>query len=94
MTVITESESYLDLHVPPEEMVKYILDLMTLPHAEIAPSSAQRLARPPRSYASAKVQWLPDSRHWVEFTVVGSPFGARIKWILKTSWPPTKANST
>jgi hypothetical protein len=31
---------YLTLHVPPDEMVKYIQDLMTLPHGEIAASSA------------------------------------------------------
>jgi hypothetical protein len=45
-------------------------------------SSAQWQARPPRSYAGASVQWLPDSRHWVEFTVVGLPFGARISETL------------
>jgi hypothetical protein len=38
-------ERYLTLHVPPEEMVKYIQDLMTLPHAEIQPSSAMTLAQ-------------------------------------------------
>jgi hypothetical protein len=35
----------LDLHVPPDEMVKYIQDLMTLPHGEIAASSAMALAQ-------------------------------------------------
>lgn len=35
----------LDLHVPPDEMVKYIQDLMMLPHSEIAAGSAMRLAR-------------------------------------------------
>jgi hypothetical protein len=38
-------ERYLSLHVPPEEMVKYIQDLMTLPHADILPSSALTLAQ-------------------------------------------------
>ena len=34
---MTDSVSpYLNLHVPPDEMVKYIQDLMTLPHGEIA----------------------------------------------------------
>jgi len=28
---------YLNVHVPPDEMVKYIQDLMTLPQGEIAP---------------------------------------------------------
>src|SRR6202051_369972 len=36
---------YLKLHVPPDEMVKYIQDLMTLPHGEIAASSALTLAQ-------------------------------------------------
>ena len=36
---------YLTLHVPPDEMVKYIQDLMTLPHGEIAASSAMTLAQ-------------------------------------------------
>ncbi len=35
----------LDMHVPPDEMVKYIQELMTLPHAEIAVSSATTLAQ-------------------------------------------------
>jgi len=34
----------LTLHVPPDEMVKYIQDLMRLPHGEIAASTAQTLA--------------------------------------------------
>ena len=34
----------LDLHVPPEEMVKYIQDLMMLPQSEIAAGSAMALA--------------------------------------------------
>ena len=38
-------ERYMSLHVPPEEMVKYIQDLMTLPHAEIQPTSAMTLAQ-------------------------------------------------
>jgi len=36
--------SDLELPVPPEEMVKYIQELMTLPHADIEPSSALTLA--------------------------------------------------
>lgn len=36
---------YLNLSVPPEEMVKYIQDLMMLPHGEIAASSAMTLAQ-------------------------------------------------
>jgi hypothetical protein len=36
---------YLNLHVPPDEMVKYIQDLMTLPQGEIAAGSAMTLAR-------------------------------------------------
>ena len=36
---------YLELHVPPDEMVQYIQDLMTLPHGEIAASSAMTLAQ-------------------------------------------------
>jgi hypothetical protein len=36
---------YLDLHVPPEEMVRYIQDLMTLPQDEIAAGSALTLAQ-------------------------------------------------
>ncbi len=35
---------YLDLHVPPDEMVKYIQELMTLPQAQIAAGSAMTLA--------------------------------------------------
>lgn len=42
---MTESAPYLDLHVPPHEMVKYIQDLMTLPQGEIAAGSAMTLAR-------------------------------------------------
>src|SRR5271165_325942 len=45
MTSMTETAPYLSLHVPPDEMVKYIQDLMTLPHGEIAASSAMTLAR-------------------------------------------------
>jgi len=37
--------TYLDLHVPPDEMVKYIQDLMTLPQSEIAAGSALTLAQ-------------------------------------------------
>ncbi len=36
---------YLTLHVPPEEMVRYIQELMTLPQDEIAAGSAMTLAR-------------------------------------------------
>jgi hypothetical protein len=36
---------YLDLHIPPDEMVKYIQDLMTLPHDEIAAGTALSLAQ-------------------------------------------------
>ena len=36
--------SYLNLHVPPDEMVRYIQDLMTLPQREIAAGSAMTLA--------------------------------------------------
>ena len=42
---MTEPAPYLTLHVPPDEMVKYIQDLMTLPHGEIAASSAMTLAQ-------------------------------------------------
>ena len=42
---MTDTSAYLRLHVPPEEMVKYIQDLMTLPHGEIAASSAMTLAQ-------------------------------------------------
>src|ERR1700689_2689320 len=45
MRPMTETVPYLNLHVPPDEMVKYIQDLMTLPHGEIAASSAMALAR-------------------------------------------------
>jgi len=41
-----EAESpYLTLHVPPEEMVRYIQDLMTLPRSQIAANTAMTLAR-------------------------------------------------
>ena len=43
--VIDGLERYMSLHVPPEEMVKYIQDLMTLPHADIQPTSAMTLAQ-------------------------------------------------
>ena len=36
---------YLQLHVPPDEMVKYIQDLMKLPHDEIAADTALTLAQ-------------------------------------------------
>ena len=36
---------YSTLNVPPDEMVKYIQDLMTLPHGEIAAGSALALAQ-------------------------------------------------
>src|SRR5271163_1661964 len=36
---------YLNLPVPPDEMVKYIQDLMTLPQDEIAAGSALTLAQ-------------------------------------------------
>jgi len=39
------ASSYLNLHVPPDEMVRYIQDLMTLPHGEIAAGSAMTLAQ-------------------------------------------------
>src|SRR5450432_2553099 len=42
---MTEMAPYLTLHVPPDEMVKYIQDLMQLPHGEIAVSSAMTLAQ-------------------------------------------------
>jgi hypothetical protein len=45
MGAMTDTALYLDLHVPPDEMVKYIQDLMTLPHDEIAASSAMTLAQ-------------------------------------------------
>jgi hypothetical protein len=42
---MSDATSDLKLHVPPDEMVKYIQALMTLPHAEIAASSALTLAQ-------------------------------------------------
>jgi len=36
---------HLTLHVPPDEMVRYIQELMTLPQDEIAAGSAMTLAR-------------------------------------------------
>jgi hypothetical protein len=45
MEVMSDSVPYMNLHVPPDEMVKYIQDLMTLPHGEIAASSAMTLAQ-------------------------------------------------
>jgi hypothetical protein len=45
MTGMTEPATYLNLHVPPDEMVKYIQDLMALPHGEIAAGSAMTLAQ-------------------------------------------------
>jgi hypothetical protein len=46
MCVMSDSAaSYLHLHVPPDEMVKYIQDLMTLPQDEIAAGSALSLAQ-------------------------------------------------
>jgi hypothetical protein len=36
---------YLQLHVPPDEMVKYIQDLMKLPHDDIAADTALTLAQ-------------------------------------------------
>jgi hypothetical protein len=42
---MTEMAPYLTLNVPPDEMVKYIQDLMTLPHSEIAAGSAMALAQ-------------------------------------------------
>ena len=36
---------YLTLHVPPDEMVRYIQELMMLPQDEIAAGSAMTLAR-------------------------------------------------
>ncbi|HEY2463375.1 MAG TPA: hypothetical protein VGI32_04905 [Steroidobacteraceae bacterium] len=41
---MTDMAPYLTLNVPPDEMVKYIQDLMTLPHGEIAAGSAMALA--------------------------------------------------
>ena len=69
MGAMSDSAStYLNLHVPPDEMVKYIQDLMTLPHGEIAASSAltlaqrqwgararsSRVARPPAAFRSLR----------------------------------------
>src|ERR1017187_8100590 len=45
MAPMTESAPYLNLHDPPDEMVKYIQDVMTLPHDEIAATSAMTLAQ-------------------------------------------------
>src|SRR3984893_4275060 len=45
MPTMTETAPYMDLHVPPDEMVKYIQVLMKLPHGEIAASSAMALAQ-------------------------------------------------
>jgi hypothetical protein len=42
---MTELAPYMTLNVPPDEMVKYIQDLMTLPHGEIAAGSAMALAQ-------------------------------------------------
>jgi hypothetical protein len=42
---MTELAPSLTLNVPPDEMVKYIQDLMTLPHGEIAAGTAMALAR-------------------------------------------------
>jgi hypothetical protein len=42
MAVMTDTAPYMNLHVPPDEMVKYIQDLMTLPHGEIAASSDRK----------------------------------------------------
>lgn len=39
------ASSYLQLLVPPDEMVRYIQDLMKLPHAEIASDTALALAQ-------------------------------------------------
>lgn len=39
------ASSYLTLHVPPDEMVRYIQDLMMLPQGEIASGSAMTLAQ-------------------------------------------------
>jgi hypothetical protein len=39
------ASSYLNLPVPPDEMVRYIQDLMTLPQGEIAAGSAMTLAQ-------------------------------------------------
>src|SRR6201995_6123305 len=42
---MTELAPSLTVNVPPDEMVKYIQDLMTLPHGEIAAGSALALAQ-------------------------------------------------
>jgi hypothetical protein len=39
------TSSYMQLLVPPDEMVRYIQDLMKLPHAEIASDTALALAQ-------------------------------------------------
>ncbi|MFO1465485.1 MAG: hypothetical protein U1F35_03440 [Steroidobacteraceae bacterium] len=50
------------MHVPPEEMIRYIQELMTLPHEDIQPESALSLAQKqwggdtPRARA-AMVRW-------------------------------------
>ena len=41
----TIASPYLQLLVPPDEMVRYIQDLMKLPHAEIASDTALALAQ-------------------------------------------------
>jgi len=41
---MSEHAQYLSLHVPPDEMVKYIQELMSLPHGEIAAGTALTLA--------------------------------------------------
>ncbi len=40
-----EAAPFLTVHVPPDEMVKYIQDLMALPHGEIAAGTATALAQ-------------------------------------------------
>src|SRR5271169_6472433 len=45
MAAMTDTALYLDLHVPPDEMVKYIQELMTLPQDEIAAGTAMTLAQ-------------------------------------------------
>ncbi len=45
MSMSESPTAYLNLHVPPDEMVKYIQDLMMLPHGEIAAASAMALAQ-------------------------------------------------
>ena len=42
---MTEAAPYSTLHIPPGEMVKYIQDLMALPHGDIAARSAMTLAQ-------------------------------------------------